>query len=386
MNFEDKVYSLLNNLKQFQYRYDGDRLWHIIFLHEKSKWHKITVQQYRDTHYISLSDKDICSLEVVNGKSVSAYSTWHRSFGYGGEDNLEETWDPYINSSHAWLKNIQNDWVKANAKIIADYPLNCRRGYVSHALVRASLPDIYRLDAVLGKKKVEQFIKIVESNYFHDSQKTVCSIMTANKFFDYCKIAYIASQEKPNTIDKKLSGKELYKKYADGRHEGLLDIDLDSVDEFSSWLDGTHPKRDRGGHPWEIKRGGNTTHIDLYVSRPSYSNKDGFIVTVNAHAITRLAEAICMFLGLYDAGLPIKISDPEVIRRRLLAQDNIGIVAKYSSLHRANQGYPQDQDVHDVMYFDDLGRYKRRIKPFIVWDPLPMLVPMNHSLLNVAKC
>jgi hypothetical protein len=117
-------------------------------------------------------------------------------------------------------------------------------------------------------------------------------------------------------------------------------------------VDMTHPKRTSGGHPGEIKRGGNTTHIDLSVSRPRYNDKNGFIVTICAPSVTRLAEAIRMFLALYNAGLPIKISDPDVIYRRLLAQDNIGIVSQYSSLHRANQHYPEHQDVHDVMHYN----------------------------------
>jgi hypothetical protein len=56
----------------------------------------------------------------------------------------------------------------------------------------------------------------------------------------------------------------------------------------------------------------------------------------------------------------------------LLAQDNIGIIPCHDSLHRANQHFRDDQDVFDVLYFDDLGRYKSRIKPFIAWEPLPI--------------
>lgn len=241
--------------------------------------------------------------------------------------------------------------------------------------MRASLHDIFRLDRELGNRNTAKFIKIHENGYFRDEKRIERSSMTAKIFFDYCKIAYIAAQKKDDYIDKKLSGLEMYKRYADGRHEGLLDIDIHSEEEFAVWLDGTHPKRDRGGHPWEIKRGGNTTHIDLHISRPRFREKEGFIVTVNAHAISRMTEAIRMFLSLYDAGMPITISDPEDIVKRLLAQDNIGIVPCYGSLHRANQGYPENQNVHDVMYYDDFGRYKRRIKPFITWEPLPVLVP-----------
>ena len=381
MNFEERIYLFLNELDLFQYQYDfNDRLWEIIFPHKKSYWHKIVVQQYRDTYYISLVDKEVCMLEVILGKSVVANTQYRRSsFGYQEETNLDKTWSTYIESAHRWLKNVKKDWVKANTLMVASYPFNCRTGYVSHALVCASLSDIYRLDEQVGKKKVEKFIGIVESGYFQNREKAICSSMTAKRYFEYCKIAYIAAQEKQEKIDNTLSGLELYERYADGRHEGLLDITLDSEKEFASWLDGTHPARERGGHPWEIKRGGNTTHIDLYVSRPSYGETNKFIITIAAHAITRLAEAIRMFLALYDVGFPITISDPEAIYRRLLHQDNIGIVAKYNSLHRANQSFPKDQDVHDVMYFDDLGRYKRRIKPFVAWKPLPMLVPRDPT-------
>jgi hypothetical protein len=66
----------------------------------------------------------------------------------------------------------------------------------------------------------------------------------------------IAAARKEDKVDKSLSGLEMYKKYADGRHEGLLEIDPNSAQEFSDWIDGKHPRRSTGGHPWEIKRGG----------------------------------------------------------------------------------------------------------------------------------
>ena len=72
-------------------------------------------------------------------------------------------------------------------------------------------------------------------------------------------------------------------------------------------------------------------------------------------------------------GFPISLADPEGVRKRLLAQDNIGIVPAYASLHRANQRFSKEQAVFDVMYFEDLGRAKQRLMPFITWEPLPIL-------------
>ena len=90
-----------------------------------------------------------------------------------------------------------------------------------------------------------------------------------------------------------------------------------------------------------------------------------------------MVETIRMFLAIQEKKLPISIANPENVRKRLLALDNIGIIPFYDPLHRANQRFGQDKDVFDVMYYDDLGRFKRRITPFISWEPLPILKPIN---------
>jgi hypothetical protein len=360
----------LKSLKKFSYELSSlDHVWRIIFPN-KSKWEYIIVNQYNDTFYLSSLLNEIDTLEVTKDKVQI-----HSGFGnrtYNNDDHINK-WNKLIIQANKWLSVVEKDWLKANKFIWKSYPLKYRKGIVPHAIVRQCFPDLYRLDKELGTSKMKKFLNLVESSYFHDSKKTTLKTMTANDFFNYCKIAYIAAKRKDDSVDPKLSGREMYKRYADGRHEGLLDINGDSAEEFAAWLDGKHQKFSRGGgHPWEIKRGGNTTHIDLYVQREKYGDK-GFVVTVNAPSIGRLKEAICMFLAIQEAGLPITISEPENIRKRLLAQDSIGVVPSYGSLHRANQSYPEHQDVYDVMHYDDLGKAKRQVTSFITWDPLPLL-------------
>ncbi len=277
------------------------------------------------------------------------------------------------------MKVVRKDWIKANKQIQVGYPLSYRYGLAPNALIRFSLPDAYRLDKDLGSKKTLQLVHLVEDGFFLKPENTEVGSMTAADYFQYCRIAYIAGKRKGETVDESLSGREMYSRYADGRHEGLLEIDPDSEQEFADWLDGKHPKRGAGGHPWEIKRGGNTTHIDLIVSRPSMYRSEGFKVELHGESIGRMAETIRMFLAIHAAELPISIANPEGVRKRLLAQDNIGIIPSYASLHRANQHFGQEKDVFDVMHFDDLGRFKRRIIPFITWESLPILRPMGDT-------
>jgi len=237
---------------------------------------------------------------------------------------------------------------------------------------------MYRIDKELGMRACGTFVDLVETGYFHREENTIAPVMSAGEYFKYCKLAYIAGKRPDETMDYAMSGRAMYRLYADGRHEGLLDIDDGSAEEFGAWIDGKHPKRSTGGHPWEIKRGGNTTHIDLAVYRPPERN-GGFRIELIAPALGRLAEAVRIFLAIRDEKLPIAIADPEGVRKRILAQDNIGIIPRHETLHRAAQDFDSSRNVYDVMYYAGLGRYKRRLTPFIDWYPLPLLVPRTHS-------
>lgn len=378
MTFETNVYAFIKELRGFEYRLSSvDHVWDFIFLDKKEKFHHVIINKYRETYYLSHIDGDVCGLEILPGKEVKAQESFGRSsWRDDGRHDLSRAWNDLITAARKWLVTVKKDWIKANKTVVENYPLNRRIGYVPNALVRQLMPDIYRIDKEVGKTKVKKFIRLVEEGYFHNDKNTMRESMTLNDYFDYCKIAYIASQEKEGEVDKSLSGREMYERYADGRHEGLIDIVANSKKEFADWIDGTHPKKSGGGHPWEIKRGGNTTHIDMSVSRPSYYAKEKFKVSIRAGALHRLKEAINMFLALVDAGLPITISGAEGIRKRLLAQDNVGVIPCHDSLHRANQHFHEDVNVYDVLHYDDLGRAKRQIKPFIIWEPLPILKPI----------
>ena len=109
------------------------------------------------------------------------------------------------------------------------------------------------------------------------------------------------------------------------------------------------------------------------MARPALHRKEGFKVELQGESIGRVVETIRMFLAIHEAKLPISIANPEGVRKRLLAQDNVSIVPCYASLHRANQHFGKEQDVFDVMHYDELGRFKRRVTPFISWEPLPIL-------------
>ena len=379
MELTASIFALVKELDDFYYELSAlDRVWNILFPDKEKKWYHLHVNKYKDTFYIAHVDGDGGSIEVEQKKGVRAIDSMGApSYPVETHGQLATVWETLIESACKWLKVTRKDWIKANKRIQVEYPLRYRYGVAPNILIRASLPDVYRLDKELGKSRTWKLVRVVEDGFFLKTENTEVSSMTVAAYFQYCRIAYIAGKRKEETVDDSLSGREMYSRYADGRHEGLPDIDPDSEQEFADWIDGTHPKRGVGGHPWEIKRGGNTTHIDLTISRPSLYRQEGFKVELRGESIGRMVETMRMFLAIHEAKLPISIANPKGVRKRLLAQDNIGIIPSCASLHRANQHFGQDEDVFDVMYYDDLGRFKRRITPFVTWEPLPILKPRD---------
>ncbi len=141
------------------------------------------------------------------------------------------------------------------------------------------------------------------------------SEMTANDFYAFCSIGYIAN--KYEGCDK--SPKEQYYLHADGRDEGLRDIDSDDPMAFHIWLnDRTH----YGGHPWEVCRGGNSTHISLYVNE----DERGYYLILAGKSVGRSVETVKFYLALINYGIPVYLNDARLLSERLTEKERIGIV------------------------------------------------------------
>lgn len=374
-----EIVHFIGQLQDFEYKLScSDHVWEVPFKSRSGKWCHLHVVKYQETFYASMADDKIQALEInLSGSMKIMDSGFQARSGYMVGEQAVKTWGQLIASAGKWLEHVRADWIKASRRVQKEYPLNCRYGTVPGCIVKKFLPDVYNLANELGRTKTKKIICLIEDGIFSKDEKIIAGSMTADKFFQYCKLAYIAGARKEDHVDSSLSGREMYKLYADGRHEGLLDIAPDSEREFADWIDGAHPKKTGGGHPWEIKRGGNTTHIDLSVFRTRYGKVD-FIVQLRGESLGRMAETLKMLLAIYDAGLPIAITNPEAVRKRLIGQDNIGIVPEYCTLHRANQHFLPPEDVFDVVHYEDLGRAKKSMAPFIRWEQLPILKPVKQ--------
>lgn len=371
-----RIRGFVKELETFEYGLSClDHVWDVVFPGSTGKWHRLYVNKYKKTFYVACVDLDSDVIEVPPSGPVGIMdSGWRSSFR---PSLSEEQWCELIDAAQVWLTVVRRNWVKAARRVVSEYPLDYRKGIIPHAVVRDLLPGLFRLDRELGIRRSRKMVRLVDEGYFMRDKNTLAATMTANRYFEYCRIAYIASSEKHDPVDTSLTGREMYRQYADGRHGGLLDIEPDSETAFADWIDGKAGGSPVSGHPWEIRRGGNTTHIDLSVYRPQFGCTDGFCVMLRGESFSRMVETIKMFLAIHDAGLPISIANPEAVRERILGQDNVGIIPAYDSPHRANQNFPKEQHVYDITYLKSFGRRKKSLLPFITWEPLPLLRPQQ---------
>ena len=141
--------------------------------------------------------------------------------------------------------------------------------------------------------------------------------MTANDFYRFCALGYTAN----NYDGQAFAPKAQYYRHADGRDDGLKKIDPDSAEAFADWLE----NREKGGHPWEVCRGGNSTHVSLYVGLGRVA-EGCYHLALAAKSYGRCVEAIKFYLALKHAGLPVIIYGAEFIKKRLLGLERVGIV------------------------------------------------------------
>lgn len=191
--------------------------------------------------------------------------------------------------------------------------------------------------------------------------------MTANDFYRFCAMGYKANGY-PGTG---LPPRKQYEEHADGRDEGLGAIDPDDPDSFCHWLEF---REDHYGHPWEVCRGGNSTHISLQVWR----DKDGYLLWLAGSSWSRTIETVRFYLVLMDAGLPVFLYDADMLASRLTGDELVGIVPEDVTPAYCGSLFPE-QDVIDFQHFP--LEYAEQLANKVTWQPVSKvrLSELNES-------
>lgn len=358
VNFE----SLLEHLFKFQPVKDySDEIWqfYIPSPRNQRKWLHQYFTKYQNTVYwIINSDMqlefDLKKKTLNEGQSFSSHF---------------EEYDiaALIKSCVKILKKAGKDWLGYHRWFLRTLPKKYRFGLIQRRILWELMSDIYRPDLELTTKEYKLLMEVFEQQE-KSSDTLAISSPTLGTYLDYCKVAYLANFKKSkSSLKKEMSGLEMYKAMADGRHEGLIDIPPDSSEALIKWY---HSGRG-GGHPWEICRGGNTTHIDLGILH----EYDKWFIFLNGNSSGRMLETARMALAFHRKKMPFKWYGFKDVRLKMEGADNIGIIPERHSLHRANQLFDEKDKVFDCMHYYELEAAKTRAKTFITFLPIDPLYP-----------
>lgn len=295
---------------------------------EKTKWYEFSVTTYNKDHYFFVDSK--LTFQVQQLTEEMPKQAYYSSELIG--------W--FCEIVQATMSAIKADVVKYNKYINKHLSFDRRYGKI----LRNDYWSIFPEEGLaflnhLTKDDIMVLESIVKLSV-GDGMDRVLKKMTAGDFFDYCRMGYVANDYFKDD-DNKLSSMEMYKRMADGRDEGLTELKLDSETDFMGWF---RHKRG-GGHPWEICRGGNSTHISLYVQL----TENGWVLVLDGSSCVRVLETAKMAIALYNNRVPFMLNKPVEILRMISGTDYIGIVPKTILPRYCGSHFPSEDRIIDFM-------------------------------------
>ena len=367
-----KFQIIFNAIRKIKPERSGpDNLWHLWLGIKKSstkakKWYELTIISYKKQLFISL---DQCQFTVhfdaneIEGLISSKYD----------EKTAEKFVEWLMKKIIKEVEIFKNDPIEYNKFIARELPLSERYGKILRKDFWNYTGDDFRIDKELGEaaiKSFERFVKKADEN-------KVIPHMTAGDFYGYCEICYGTHNYNYHGRDpSEMSAKEKYLAQADGRDCGLRNIDENDAKAFEKW----HVEDSRcGGHPWEICRGGNSTHISLYVKKKG----SRWQLILDGSSCVRVVETVRMAVALSEKGIPINLLQKEEVLRMIRGEDFIGIVPHNVTPKYCHGSFPEEDHIIDFINPWLNNRIKKNIEKYTVWYPLKIMEMEKRRSLHV---
>lgn len=307
---------------------------------EESYFYQLSAVKYEEYRSIIINDRLILSADL---KEPDEYGNY---YGY------EEFLDFLIIKTKETIKMLKENTY--NSYINKKLPYDMRGGIIKRK-------DYWK---IYPKSKEILFEGITDDEAFYfiknakDKIDSRLEKMNARMYYDFCKFVYKATNYKYQDI----SSKDLYYKNADGRDEGLGDINEDSFEEFDKWL---NDNERFGGHPWEIIPGPSLCRINLFVG----NDDKGYYLSVSGDALRGAKDILKLFNVLHQNNIPIKVYYADDLKCKFLGEDYIRIIPKYENT------YAHSEKINDNVIFDRdyLSEENFKIKDKVIWDKIEKL-------------
>ena len=323
---------------------------------EETKWYEFATSEYKNEKFFFINDKLFFTIKdeepqpgnkSFHSEQFEQFVTWLRERIIKETDKLRQ--DPVAFNSYI-RQNLS--WTKRFGKII-------RKEYWDILDV-----DAVRLDRNLGEETIDKLKMLIEG--VKSESAVYREEMTAGMFFSICEICYNANGYFKK-VEKQLSPREKYLNMADGRDAGLRNIDPDSPEAFYDWY---HSGGTLGAHPWEICRGGNSTHISLYVSEA----QGKWNITLAGSSVGRVEETVRMVVALSDNKIPFELRDANEIVRMVTGIDFIGIVPDNIFPSYCHTFFPKEDKIIDFMNLDYDKEISLKTIEKAFWYPLDDII------------
>ena len=312
-------------------RKDFEKFW-ISEYPDQSKWYQFTTAEYRDKRFFYFNSNLVFTIDLSETSGTD-----------------EDPYFEYIRELLSWLKytvkdlisNIEKDEDGYNKSLSRHLSYHKRKGWIRRREYWEILgEDAIRLDERLGPHWIETLRRIVDAQDKNECWPLL-NDMTAADFLRFCEVCYDANDYFGES-GKAFSPVEKYHRMADGRDGGLLSIDPDSSRDFRQWY---HGGERMGAHPWEICRGGNSTHISLGV----LDKDNDWSLLLAGSSVVRVEETVRMAVALQEAGIPFHLREAREILDMVGGNDFIGIVPDTVFPRYCHSLFPEEDRIIDFM-------------------------------------
>lgn len=310
---------------------------------EKESWYQITTMRHEDYRVVFV------------GSRIAIQVNPPRTSGWGIDISPFVRWLMYAvgKAIDLMAEGKYNEFVRKNLPAVRKTGTISRKEYLD---LFPAIREEYR--AEISPADIAEFVTLAEAQD-EDAPQTHLAEMTAATFYQCCALGYEANGYQGREGH---SAKEQYYLFADGRDDGLQEIDENSPQAFSEWY---HDKQWKIGHPWEVCRGGNSTHVSLYI----LEDEKGYYFCVAGRSYSRSIEAIKFYLALHRAGYPVRISDAKALAARFTETDKIGIVPQGRITRYCEGDFPGEKII-DFINLPYEKEKAEKIAERACWQPI----------------
>lgn len=304
-------------------------------------WYKISFSRYKNYRMISINSKIIVYADMDQD-------------AYFESSQLQELMDYLIVKVNECIDMLKEDTY--NEYILKNYSYKNRFGVIKRSDYWKIYPDVKNnLLNNISQEEMDYFI-----NNASDNIDKRINNMTSGKYFECVKLAYEVNDY--DIFNK--TNKELYLKYADGRDEGLSEIDDNSSEEFDKWF---HDDIRFGGHPWEIIVGHHFARVNLGVG----CDDSGYYLTLDGRIILRKIEIAKIFNILSKNNVAVRVYNSDIIKEAFKGNDYIGVVPN-DILPIECGGYFKEYKPVEFIHMEDEKMFK-----YIKWEGLEKIELKN---------